>query len=115
MYRDDATLLDIAKAARLLADFLRDVDREAFFASAEKQSAVLYQVAVIGEAVKRLSSTFRKQQPHVPWRDIAGMRDRAIHGYDRLILDRVWIVANQEVPALLAQIESLLPTDASSN
>lgn len=82
MYRDDATLLDIAQAARLIADFLRGVDREAFFADAEKQSAELYQIAIIGEATKRLSPTFRKQHAHVPWRNIVGMRDRAIHGYD---------------------------------
>jgi hypothetical protein len=46
------------------------------------QSAVLYQMVVIGEAVKRLSHEFREHHQEIPWALIAGMRDHLIHGYD---------------------------------
>ena len=109
MYRDDATLLDIAKAARLIAAFLQGVERDAFFANVEKQSAVLHQITILGEAVKRLSLDFRNQHGQVPWKQVAGMRDRIIHGYDQVNLPRVWSTATQEVPELLVLIEPLLP------
>lgn len=109
MYRDEATLLDIAKAARLIAAFLQGVEREAFFANVEKQSAVLHQITIVGEAVKRLSRAFRDQHSPIPWQQAAGMRDRIIHGYDQINLPRVWSTATQDVPELLALIEPLLP------
>jgi uncharacterized protein with HEPN domain len=53
-------------------------------ANLEKQSAILYQIVIFGEAVKRLSSDFRDRHPEVPWREIAGMRDLLTHQCDRV-------------------------------
>ena len=63
MPRDDANLLDILKAARLAIEFRGPADKEAFLADAKTQSAVLHQLLVIGEAVKRLSPEFREVHP----------------------------------------------------
>ncbi len=79
MDRDDQTLLDIAKAAHLIQIFVGDMTKEAFLDAPKTQSAVLYQLLVIGEAVKRLSSEFRTQHVAIPWSLIAGMRDHLIH------------------------------------
>ena len=79
MSRDSATLVDLIQAARRILRFTRGVNRSAFDADVEKQSAVVYQFAVLGEAVKRLSAEFRAQHPGVPWQDIAGMRNILIH------------------------------------
>ena len=72
LWRDDATLLDFLRAARLA------------------QAAVLHELLVLGEAAKRLSAAFREEHPDVPWKAIAGMRDRLLHGYDDVDLDLVW-------------------------
>lgn len=117
MQRDDATLLDIAKAARLVSSFIAGMTKESFLDDIKTQSSVLYQLAVIGEAVKRLSQEFRARHPDVPWQLIAGMRDHVIHGYDVVDWDEVWKTATKDAPDLLAKIEPLLPkkNNASAN
>jgi len=109
MRRDEATLLDIAKAARLVLIFTEGVTKEAFLNDLKTQSATLHQLMVIGEAVRRLSREFRDQHPEIPWSLIAGMRDHLIHAYDAVDLDEVWKTTTIDVRDLLAKIESLLP------
>lgn len=109
MVRDDATLLDIANAAYLIQNFIQGMTKEAFLGDLKTQSAVLHQVMVIGEAVKRLSQAFREQYPILPWALIAGMRDQLIHGYDAVDLEEVWKTATCDVPEVLIKLEPLLP------
>ncbi len=71
------------RAARLVIEFARGVDETEFRTDLKTQSAVLHQLLVLGEAVKRLSAPYRAQHPARP---IAGMRDRLIHGYDAVDL-----------------------------
>jgi uncharacterized protein with HEPN domain len=109
MSRDDTTLLDIANAARLIQTFIQGMNREAFLGDLKTQSAVLHQVTVIGEAVKRLSPAFRERHPILPWSLMAGMRDHLIHGYDAVDLEEVWKTATHDVPEVLIKLEPLLP------
>ena len=80
-----------------------------FLGDLKTQSAILHQLMVMGEGVKRLSTAFRVQHPEVPWALIAGMRDKLIHGYDMVDLELVWQTVDNDVPALLSSIEPLLP------
>jgi len=110
MSRDDATLLDVVQHARLMLELLDGYDRDRFLADIRTQLAVVTRLfEILGEAVKRLSPSFRDQHPGVPWREIAGMRDFLIHGYDRIDLSRVWDAAIEDIPRLLAVIEPQLP------
>ncbi len=106
--RERATLLDIADAARLAADFMADMGQPAFLADRKTQSAVMHQLVVIGEAVKRRSTEFRIAHPVLPWKLIAGMRDQLIHGYDSVDLDEVWNTVQRDLPALRAAVQELL-------
>jgi uncharacterized protein with HEPN domain len=108
MPRDDATLLDIVNAAHLIQTFIQDMTQEAFLGDLKTQSAVLHQITVIGEAVKRLSQAFRERHPILPWSLMAGMRDHLIHGYDAIDLDEVWKTATCDMPEVLIKIEPLL-------
>jgi uncharacterized protein with HEPN domain len=110
MQRDNATLLDIARYAQQILDFSQGMDEAQLSTDTRTQAAVLYHIAVIGEAVKRLSSDFRSQHPDIPWTDIAGMRDKVVHQYDRVKLDVVWNTIQQDIPELLRLITPLLPT-----
>jgi uncharacterized protein with HEPN domain len=90
MSRDDATLLDILRAARLVLGFKGKLTKKGLLRDVKTQSAILHQLLVVGEAVKRLSEDFRSQHPQIPWIRIAGMRDKLIHQYDAVDLDEVW-------------------------
>jgi uncharacterized protein with HEPN domain len=109
MEKDLKILLDIVHAARLIIRFTENMTFEEFVHDERTQSAALYQILVIGEAVKRLSSEFRAQHPHIPWKLIAGMRDRLIHGYDVIDWVEVWNTVRRDIPDLLREIEALLP------
>lgn len=98
MVRDEAVLLDIFRAAQLVLEFSQDMDKGSFFNDLKTQSAILHQLMVIGEAVKRLSTEFRARHPEVPWTLVAGMRDKLIHGYDMVDLEQVKQTVIQDVP-----------------
>lgn len=111
MPRDDATLLDILKAARLVVEFKGKLAKTAFLRDAKTQSAILHQLLVFGEAVKRLSEDFRTEHSEIPWTRIAGMRDKLIHAYDAVDLDEVWRTITNEIPPLISFLELLAPQD----
>lgn len=113
MGRDEGTLLDIAKAARAVLTFTQGLQKEQFLEDFKTQSAVLYQLIVIGEAVKRLSFELRQQHPEIPWAPMAGMRDHLIHGYDVVDWDEVWKTATRDVPDLLNKMETFLSQEGS--
>lgn len=108
MSRDRASLLDIVNAAKRVLKFTKGLDKSALATNEEKQSAILYQIIVIGEATKRLSVEFRSQHPKVPWKDIAGMRDILAHQYDRVNLNTLWDAVQNDIPELLTILEPLL-------
>jgi len=107
--RDEAHLLDILKAARLAVEFKGTADKDAFLTDAKTQSAVLHQLLVIGEAVKRLSPEFRAAHPEVPWKLIAGTRDKLIHFYEGVDLEEVWKMLTSDLPEPIQLIEPLAP------
>ena len=109
--RDLAHLWDILKAARLVQEFVADMDRAAFDSDQRTHFAVIAQLQIIGEATKRLSPEFREGHPEIPWNKMAGMRDVLIHLYDRVDLGEVWAAATESVPPLIEQLAFLLPDD----
>lgn len=111
MPRDETTILDVARAAKAAREFAAGMNREAFLADAKTQSAVLHQLLILGEAVKRLSAEFRSAHAHIPWSLVAGMRDKLIHAYDEVDLEEVWNTVDRDIPQLIVNLEPLLPPE----
>jgi uncharacterized protein with HEPN domain len=110
MQPDEATLLDIRNAARLAMEFVKDIDKTAFLCDIKTQSAVIHQCLILGEAVKRLSETFRNNHPELSWRRMAGMRDLLIHHYDSIDLEQLWNTLQNDIPQVISVIDPLLPS-----
>lgn len=108
MPRDRDALYDILDAARLILEYTEGMDYESFRASQLTEDAVLRRFEIIGEATKRLSSDFCQQHSDIPWQDMAGMRDRVIHGYDTVDWQIVWKAVRESLPVLVARIETIL-------
>ncbi|MGA1263840.1 MAG: DUF86 domain-containing protein [Prochlorothrix sp.] len=106
--RDRASLQDMLKAADRASSFTAKMSYASFEADIQAQSAVLYQIIIIGEAVKRLSPDFRSQHPEVSWSAIAGMRDKLVHDYDGVEVERVWSTLQTNIPALIGQLQTIL-------
>lgn len=69
---------------------------------------MIRQLEIIDEAAKKLSVDVTTSEAGVPWRQIAGTRDRLIHGYFKVDLDAVWSMIVQDLPALRGSVERML-------
>jgi uncharacterized protein with HEPN domain len=107
MQRDQPLLLDIVDSIALIFEYVTDWDD--FVQSIKDQDAVIRRLTIIGEATKRLSMEFRASHPHVPWKDMAGLRDVTVHEYDEIDLARLKPVIEVELPKVLQDLQPLLP------
>jgi len=93
-----------------IADILvyAEAGEDAFLRETMRQDAIIRKLEVIGEAVKQLSDNTRDSKPDIPWRRVAGMRDRLIHPYFGVDLDLIWNVVRLERPTLLEAVDDVL-------
>lgn len=85
--------------------------KDAFFSDSKTQDAVLRNLEIIGEATKNIPEEFKQGHPKIPWRNIAGMRDKLIHDYFGVNLKIVWEVVEKEIPSLHSKIVNLIPLE----
>ena len=105
--RDRLFLGHVLSAIDSIASFTAD-GQSAFLSDPKTQSAVIRQLEIIGEAVKNLSTELTTGEATVPWRQIAGTRDRLIHAYFSVDLDSVWSMVEQDLPTLRGEIVRIL-------
>ena len=99
MKDDRAYLLHIRDAIEKIRGYTSE-GRKAFLNDPKTQDVVARNLEIIGEATKNLSDTLKRPHPGVPWKRIAGMRDKMIHEYLGVNLKLVWEVVDKELPLL---------------
>jgi uncharacterized protein with HEPN domain len=109
MQRDDSVYLKhIRDSIHKIGQYTKGVSRSSFQKNGLVQDAVIRQIEIIGEASKRLSESIRTSNPDVPWDDITGMRNKLVHDYFGVDLEKVWLTVQTDIPTLKKRINKIL-------
>ena len=111
--RDPAHVWDMIEAARAIVEFTEDVGLEEFLAAGRDREmtrlAVERELEILGEAARRVSSTFRSGHPEIPWKEIVGLRNLISHQYDKVNYAEIHGIVRERIPELIALLKPLVP------
>jgi uncharacterized protein with HEPN domain len=102
-------MLDAAKEAIALA---AGKSREEVETERMLNLSLVRLIEIVGEAADHVSSEFRLKHSSIPWKEIIGMRHRLIHGYDNIDYDLLYQTIQEDLPALVAQLETIIPPES---
>lgn len=109
MARDEMLYLrHILDAINTVEEYLQGVSESQFSNTQLLQDGVIRQIEIVGEAVRHISKHIRKTYPEIPWQDVAGMRDKLIHDYFGVDIEKVWDTAPEDLPVLKEQVLGIL-------
>jgi uncharacterized protein with HEPN domain len=109
MSRDDAYLVDMLLFARRAQHVAEGRTHSEFLRDSLAQDAAIRCLSVIGEAAGKVSAPFCERHPEVQWALLSGMRNRLVHEYRHVDLERIWDALIRDVPALSGALEPLVP------
>lgn len=101
-------LNDIKEAIRRIEKYIEKLDYDDFLEDSKTQDAVVRNFEIIGEAVKLLDSKFREVHTKVPWKKIAGIKDKLIHHYFGVNFEILWTIIEVELSDLKIYVEEIL-------
>ena len=107
--RDLNYLKDIKIAIDSIEKFIEGMTYDQFESDDKTSSAVIRKFEIIGEATKKIPNNIKEKYSQIPWKEIAGMRDKLIHAYSEVDLDLVWMTVKKRLPELKSTIEEILP------
>lgn len=110
-HSDSDLLGDIRQAILRIKAYTETADYDGFLVDTKTQDAVVRNLEIIGEAARGVSTALRQRHPDVPWREMAGVRDRLIHHYFGVNLDVVWDIISREIAKLEPAIEAMIEED----
>ena len=106
-------LEDIEKSCAKIIRYTGDLERDQVFVDEMRFDAILFNLHVVGEAVKKLPLDLRDRYPDIAWREITGLRDFVAHAYFALDLDILWDAIRQDIPALLVRTREMIAIERS--
>jgi uncharacterized protein with HEPN domain len=106
--RNKDFLGDIYEAMENISLYTKGMKYRAFLDDKKTQDAVVRNFEVIGEAAKNIRADFRAKYPVVPWKEVAGLRDKLIHFYFGIDYRILWNIVRKELPKLRKQVREIL-------
>ena len=100
-------LQDILDAVNDIEKFVAEMSYEQFIKDRKTLNAVVHSIEVIGEASKRLPESLKTKNSELPWREIAGMRDKLIHAYFGMDTETIWKTVKENIPQLKQTIKKM--------
>lgn len=94
--------------SREAVELVRGRSREELDSDRLLNLALVRLLEIVGEAATRIPDGFRSRYPHIPWQDVADLRNRLIHGYDIVDFDILWEVVSEDLGPLIEQLKSVL-------
>ena len=104
---DKSYIWDMITAAQDIVDFTKNLTSKSFTADKKTRFAVERQLLVIGEASKSLSEAVKEQYPDIPWRKLKELRNIIAHEYGEFLAERIWNIANKDIPILLSDMKRI--------
>ena len=105
-------LEDIARAVKLIEEYVKGFDIKKFKKDKKTQDAVIRQIAIIGEAIKKLSKSFAKSHPDLPIKEAVAMRNVLVHDYDWVDANEIWRTIKKDLPNLKNLIQDILENES---
>ena len=106
--KDDLAFIEhILDSINAIKEFSRNISKEELISNRLKQSAIVREIEIIGEAVKNISENLKNKNSKIEWKDIAGTRDKMIHHYFGVDLNIVWDIIKKDLPVLEKQIKKI--------
>jgi len=99
---------DILENMEKAEEFLAEMDLTTFKTDDKTSYAIIRCIEIIGEATKQVPEKIRQNYPDVPWRDMAGMRDKLIHFYFGLNTEKIWLVVKEDIPSIKPYLQKML-------
>ena len=99
---------DILDSIDAIEEFIKEMKFEDFVRDRKTIFAVTRAIEIIGEATKHIPKTVVNKYPEIPWKDMAGMRDKVVHEYFGVDLKVVWKTVNEHIPGLKPLIQKVL-------
>ncbi|SRR6056297_33259 len=91
-----------------IENYIRDFDHKSFMESSLVQDAVAKKLENIGEAVRAIPDDFKEKNDHIPWQDVADMRNFLIHKYFGIDAEEVWRTIKNDIPDFKTEISRLV-------
>lgn len=104
-FKDDSIFVEhILESIEAVEKFSKGMTRSELVKNRLKQSAIIREIEVIGEAVKNISKSIKEKYKNISWREISGTRDKMIHHYFGIDLEIVWEIVKIGLPELKKQM-----------
>ncbi|MBA7620365.1 hypothetical protein ES703_27714 [subsurface metagenome] len=104
---DMAFIEHVLDSINAIEKFSKNITKKELISNRLKQSAIIREIEIIGEAVKNISNRTKERHKEVAWKEIIGTRDKIIHHYFGVDMNIIWKILREDLPELKRQMQNI--------